>query len=309
MPDGAPKELGLLFPAGGRVSPEQMIDREGEVADLVQRLSEFLHVTVSGPRRIGKTSVCGALCARLSEVHGFLVIEVEAPEESSASGFCQLLIDRCARLDLTRLSRGVLRAAVPALQEILADQGLPLDLSEFGAEVPPATRRKAIELPLTIARQQTTKVVLFIDELQRACGNPDGGYADGVGLVSDLVDAYAGNTDVVVLVDGSDERTIDKLMAEPYGMARLSQRVPLAERIPFDQWQRPLRTRFEQAGLPIADDDLERILEFGEGRPYDTMSACLYVAYNARRLDLPSIDTFSLEQGLAEARARLDEDA
>src|SRR5690348_5634762 len=108
-----------------------MIGREGEIAELEGRLSEFMHVTLSGPRRIGKTSVCGAVCARLADAHGFLAIDVEAPEQSSDAGFCQLLIDRCARLDLARIARGLLRATGPALQDILAEQGLPLDLSSF----------------------------------------------------------------------------------------------------------------------------------------------------------------------------------
>jgi hypothetical protein len=258
---------------------------------------------MSGPRRAGKTSVCGAACAALRDQHEFLVIELEAPEQSSSEGVCQLIIDRAARLDLQRLSRGLLKTTVPTIQKLLDDQGVPLDLSQFGVAVPDATRRAALELPLAIARQQRRPVVLFIDELQRAVD-----YADGVGLIHDLLDIYSGNQDVVVLVDGSDDRTIERLMGPPYNLARMAQRVPLPPTIPVDQWRRPLRERFTQAKLAIADDHLDRILEFGEGRPYATMAACLYAALNARRLGSAAIDAFALEKGLEEARARLDED-
>ncbi len=295
--------LGLLFPTGGRVAPEQMVGREGDVADLVARLREFAHVVLSGPRRAGKTSVCGAACAVLRDVHDFLVIELEAPEQSSAEGVCQLIIDRAARLDLQRISRDLLKAAVPTVQKLLEEQGVPLDLSRFGADVPDATRRAALELPSTIARRQRCKVVFFIDELQRAVD-----YADGVGLVHDLVDIYSANPDVVVLVDGSDDRTIEQMMGAPYGLARLAQRVPLAPIIPVDQWRRPLRERFERAALSVSEEHLDRILDFGEGRPYNTMAACLYVGLTARRSRSEAIDDFVLEKGLEEARARLDED-
>jgi hypothetical protein len=258
---------------------------------------------MSGPRRAGKTSVCGAACALLRDGHAFLVVEVEAPEQSSAEGMCQLIIDRAARLDLERISRGMLKTAVPTIQKLLAEQGVPLDLSRFGADVPDATRRAALELPLAIARQQQCKVVFFIDELQRAVD-----YADGVGLIHDLVDLYAGNEDVAVLVDGSDARTIEQLMGPPYDLARLGQRVPLSPTIPADQWLAPLRERFERAVLAISDAHLNRILEFGEGRPYDTMAGCLYVGLNVRRLGGEEVDDFALERGLEEARARLDED-
>jgi hypothetical protein len=281
-----------------------MVAREGDVADLVARLGELAHVVLSGPRRAGKTSVCGAACAVLREEHNFLAIELEVPEQSSAEGVCQLIVDRAARLDLERISRGILKAAVPTIQELLEQQGVPLDLSQFGADIPDVTRRAALELPLAIARQQHRKVVLFLDELQRAVD-----YADGVGLVHDLVDIYSGNQDVVVLVDGSDDRTIEQLMRPPNDLARLAQRVTLPHTIPADQWRGPLRERFERATLAISDEHLERILAFGEGRPYDTMAGCLYVGLTARRLGSEAIDAFVLEKGLEEAHARLDEDS
>ena len=295
--------LGHLFPAGGRVAPDQMIGREGDVADLVGRLREFTHLVLSGPRRAGKTSVCGAACAALRDDHDFLVIEVEVPEQSSAEGVCQLVIDRAARLDLERISQGLLKAAVPAIQSLLAQKGIPLDLSAFGAAIPDATRRSVLELPLAIARQYTCKVALFLDELQRAVD-----YSDGVGLIRDLVDIYAGNPDVVLLVDGSNERTIEQLMGSPYSMARLGQRLALTPTMPSDQWRAPLRDRFERAALSISEDRLERIIEFGEERPYDTMVGSLLVGQNARRVQSDTIDDFVLKRGLEEARARLDED-
>jgi DNA polymerase III delta prime subunit len=296
------EQLGLLFPAGGRVAPEQMIGREGDVEDLVVRLREHSHLVLSGPRRAGKTSVCGAACARLRD-EGFLTIEVEAPEQSSAEGFCQLMIDRCARLDLDRISKGLLKGAVPVVQALLAEQGVPLDLSSFAADVPDPARRAALALPLAIARQQNSRVVLFIDELQRATG-----YADGIALARDLVDLYAGNTDVVLLIDGSEERTIDQLMGAPYDLARLCQRRALDPTIPLDSWSAPLDERFRAAGLTVGDEHLDQILEFGGGRPYDTMMGCLYVGLNARRVEADAIDDFVLANGLEEARQRLDED-
>jgi len=304
MDGTASERLGLLFPAGGRVAPAQMIGREGDVAELVERVRELAHVAISGPRRAGKTSVCAAACAQLHEHHDFLVLEVEAPEQSSAAGVCQLVIDRAARLDLQARARGFLKLAAPTIQKLLESQGVPLDLSGFGAELPHATRRAALELPRSIARQQRRKLVFFLDELQRAVD-----YADGVGLVHDLLDIYAGNAYVAVLIDGSDERTIEKLMGSPYDLARLAQRIPLEPTIPADQWPGPLHERFRQAALTISAPRLERILDFGQGRPYDTMTACLYVALNARRLHSEEIDDFALDHGLEEARARLDEDS
>ena len=192
-------------------------------------------------------------------------------------------------------------AATPTFQKLLEEQGVPLDLSPFGADVPPATRRATLALPLEIARQQERNVVLFIDELQRAVD-----YADGVGLVRDLVDIYSGNPDVVVLVDGSNDRTIEQLMGRPYDLARLGQRIPLANTIPADQWRRPLHERFKHA-RPISGEHLDRILDFGRRSPLRRHGWLLfYAGLNARRSESDAIDSFVLEEGLREARARLE---
>lgn len=180
---------------------------------------------------------------------------------------------------------------------------MPLDLSALGRELPPATRRAALELPLKLARQHGGRVVFFIDELQRAVD-----YAEGEGVIGDLVDIYSGRTDVVVLVDGSRARVVDRLMDDRFQIGKLVGRRPLEPTIPIDQWRGPLRARFGQAGLDIGAEELERLLDFGDRRPYDTMTAARHVALTARKLGLETIDDFCLEQGLGEAREHLDED-
>jgi hypothetical protein len=295
--------LGELFPVGGRLAPSQMIGRQGDVVDLVQRLREFQHIVLSGERRIGKTTVCGAACAELQERHGFIVVELEAPEQSSAQGLCQMLVDRTSRLDLDWLSKGLLEAAVPFVQGLLEAQGIPLDLSEFRAGVPSATIRTVLELPRAIARRHGRPVVLFIDELQHAVD-----YADGVELITGLVDIYAGGSEVAVLIDGSNDRTIEQLMGDPYSVAKLAQRLALAETIPPDQWRRPLRERFAEARLAISDSQLQELIDFGTGRPYRTMAACSGVAIAARRLEISEIDGFAMRAGLQETEVRLADD-
>jgi hypothetical protein len=58
----------------------------------------------------------------LRDEHDFLVIELEAPAQSSTEGVCQLIIDRAARLDLQRISRSLLKATVPTVQKLLEEQ-------------------------------------------------------------------------------------------------------------------------------------------------------------------------------------------
>ena len=101
---------------------------------------------------------------------------------------------------------------------------------------------------------------------------------------------------------------VDRLLEEPYQVAKLVQRRTLASTIPRDQWRRPLTTRFERAGLSIGPELLEEVLDFGAERPYDTMTAGRYVALTARKLKLEVVDQQCIAEGLREAREHLDED-
>jgi hypothetical protein len=141
-----------------------MIGRGGDVHDLVERVREGQHCTLVGPRRIAKTTVCNAACERLRAEDDFIVVHIETPEQASASAFCQELIDRYTRISATDETQQVRRAARPLLERLLESLGIPLDLSEFGAEVPPATRRAILELPLRLVEQTGRDVVLFADE-------------------------------------------------------------------------------------------------------------------------------------------------
>jgi energy-coupling factor transporter ATP-binding protein EcfA2 len=296
--------IGTLFPSGGRVEPQYMVDREGDVAELVFRVREGVHTLLDGPRRIGKSTVCNASAGQLREQDGSVVIWLEAPKQTTGTGFCQLLIDQCTRIDVSHLARQAGRAMRPTIEALLKTVGVPLDLSSLGGhDVPPATRRGALELPLRIARQHDAQVVFCIDELQRTVE-----YSDGEGLVGDLVDIYAGQTNVVLLVSGSQDRVVQKLLAEPFNVGKLLERRTLSATIPRDQWRRPLAARFEAAELTISGDQLEEVLDFGQERPYDTMTAARYVALTARKLEVGDIDGQCIEEGLREARQHLEDD-
>jgi hypothetical protein len=161
------ERLGLLFPVGGRVAPEQMIGREGDVAELVERLDEAMHATMSGRRRIGKTTVCHAACARLREQHGFLVVELEAPEQSTAAGFCQLLIDCSGRVDRARAVRRFGRTVRPFVEEQLKELGIPSEerlerILAFGDGYPYATMAAALYTAFNARRLKLGEIDDFV---------------------------------------------------------------------------------------------------------------------------------------------------
>ena len=90
----APK-IGHVLPVGGPVPPDYVIGRSGEIDQLVTRLSESIHTMASGERKIGKTTVCDAACARVKPELEIVRIEVPERKDADARVLLQSVIDRC----------------------------------------------------------------------------------------------------------------------------------------------------------------------------------------------------------------------
>jgi len=231
-------------------------------------------------------------------------VKVEVPERPDARELLQLLVDRCNRVSLVSKARRLTRAARPLIEDVLGEAGIPLDLSEFAAEPGALPTRDILSLPRALAEPSGQPVVLFLDELQRVVD-----YADGEQILGDLVDLYSGATDVAVLVDGSDERSMEGMLGAPAQFGKLADRLPLEPRIPPRVWRESLGERFAQATLKLSDEALEALVTFGDGRPYATMTAARYAALNARKLGGEAVGMFEAEEGIAEARRHLEDDA
>lgn len=300
-------KIGHVLPVGGPVPPDYVIGRTGEIDQLVTRLSESVHTMASGERRIGKTTICGAACARLRPQLETVRIEVPERRDADARVLLQLIIDRCNTISHAAATRKLLRAARPAIETVLGSAGIPLNLDELGAEPATSTAREILALPRTLADELGRPVVFFLDELQRAVD-----YTDGEEIIQALVDLYSGGGDVVVLVDGSDDRLLDRMRGAPIQIDKLCDRLAISLSIPKQVWREALPGRFDQLSMTIDPEALEAIVEFGGERPYATMAAAQGAALAARRIsvgaDDATVGAFEADQGIDFARRRLADD-
>jgi hypothetical protein len=296
------ERIGRLFPAGGPVPPDLVIGRTGDIDEISRRLREGIHTMLIGPRRIGKTTVCGAACERLRD-GGTILVDAEVPERPDSTALLQLVIDRCSRISFETTGRKLFRTVRPLIEGLLRERGIPLDLSQWGGEPDELPTRAILSLPLELAGEMDKQVILYLDELQRAVD-----YADAEALIADLVDLYSGSTDVVVLVDGSEERTLDGMLGAPLQVGKLCDRLDLAPTIPGYTWRDALPGRFAQAGLTLETEALEELVAFGAGRPYATMTCARYAALNARKLGAATVGAFEAKMAVDEARKHLDDD-
>lgn len=296
------RRVGWLFPVGGPVPPDLVIGRAGDIDEIERRLREGLHTMLSGPRRIGKTTVCHAACERLRAA-GAHVIAVEVPERVEGKALLQQIVDQCTRASLVAAGRRVVRVARPLVERLLGEHGIPLDLGELDGQPADASARAVLALPRSIAVETSTPVVLFLDELQRVVS-----YVDGEELLHDLVDLYSGAADAVVLADGSSQRVLDGMLGAPLHFGKLCDRLTLSPTIPATTWRTPLRERFALADMRVDRVALGMLLAFGDGRPYETMAAARYTALSARKLASDAIGALEAQLGIDEAVRHLEDD-
>ncbi len=297
-----PEPIGTLFPLGGPVPPDLIIGRRGEIDEITGRLQEGMSTMLAGERRIGKTTVCAAVCERLKS-EGALVIEVDVPERPDSRALLQLIIDACSRISLAQAGLAALRFARPTIEKLLSEYGVPLDLSALGRAPQQLPARAVLSLPAELARREGKRTLLFLDELQRVVD-----YADGETVLRDLIDLYGASNDAVVLVDGSNERALDGMFGEPVHFGKLVKRIELDARIPLASWREPLTERFSRAGLLLEDTPREALLKWSEGRPYATMAAARYTAQSARRTSSDTATEFDVQMGIDEADRHLHDD-
>lgn len=297
-----PEPIGTLFPLGGPVPSDLIIGRRGEIDEISGRLQEGMSTMLAGERRIGKTTVCAAVCERLKS-QGVLVIEVDVPERPDSRALLQLIIDASSRVSLARTGRAALRFARPTIEKLLSEYGVPLDLSALGREPQELPARAVLSLPAELARREGERALLFLDELQRVVD-----YADGEIVLRDLIDLYGASNDAVVLVDGSNARALDGMFGEPVHFGKLVKRIELDARIPLASWRAPLTGRFSRAGLLLEDTPREELLKWSEGRPYATMAAARYTAQSARRTSSDTATEFDVQMGIDEADRHLQDD-
>jgi hypothetical protein len=81
--------IGRLFPAGGPVPADLVIGRTGDIEEIVRRSHEAIHTMLTGPRRIGKTTVCAAACEQLRQ-DGTVVVDIEVPSARTRRICCSL---------------------------------------------------------------------------------------------------------------------------------------------------------------------------------------------------------------------------
>ncbi len=278
---------------------DELIDREGERADLLDSVRSGQPVMVYGPRRYGKTSLARVVEREAADGWGILTVHADLWGVSSIADVVGVLGRAYARVS------GVFRVR-RFLADLLGSVGFSVNLGQTlsvsyqgnaTAEEERAALRALLEVPQRLAsRAAGGRVLIVLDEFGEVLNVP--GEPDAL-----MRSAFQASPDVSFLFMGSKRSLMDGLFSDRkrpfYNFGR---RMELG-RLPYEALGEFVEGRFEAAGGRVTPEAVDVLLDLSRGHPYRAQQ----LAFHVFRLARTSGEVADEETALAAKDEALDE--
>lgn len=267
-----------LFPIGGPVTEEDIVDRETFITTLEMRLADGQSIVLVGPRRTGKTSLAHEVLRRLKK-REFYTATVDCFRLSNRRDLAQSLINSCLE-NRTGMRRtlDVLKSHAKALADTaklavkLEDLQISVDLFHTDSDEA-AVLNYALDLPETIATRDGKNMVVMFDEFQ------DITQIAGNDIYKKMRSHFQNHRRVSYLFLGSKEGMMKTLFGNRreafYRFATIFSIPP----IPQEAWIEYIARKFADQNVNIEEEAVRQILEITQGHPYNTMLLCSEIYY------------------------------
>jgi uncharacterized protein len=302
MPE--PSRAQRLFPVGGRLAEAEQIGRTPAIDNLERICTGGNSALLFDERRVGKSSVAGAVVDRIRS-HGGIGIDIDLNLVDDLDGLAERIRIEVERLPaLQRAARrgraiatgpgaASLRATLQALGAKDESEALRLLGEQLQALKRTPSLSSALQLVERRAQLQRVTAIMFLDEVHVLADFTSTRQAQ-----RELAEAMQHHGQLVLIFAGSNQRAVSRLFAEGKPMFRDGLTFPLPD-IPDEAWEAGLTERFAMAGLSIHPNVIRQILAITDGHPQRTMSICAHALASASG---QTIDEAVVK--LAHARAR-----
>src|SRR5213594_2267693 len=294
------------FPVGGPVPAADLVGRETYLRRLGERLEDGQHVLISGPRRIGKTSIILEALRRLHR-HGAHTAYVDCLGATDIRGLGERLADAILQ-NLSGVERTFeqAKAIAAGMQPTVKVKYEHVELALQLARETNAQRffDGALDLPQALAKRSGKRVIVVLDEFQAA---------GRLGpRVFDVMRArFQAHRGVSYAFLGSEQGILEELFsAKGHAFYRFAVPLDLTDAgghrfgIDPDDWLEYLKTKFAAKKLAIDDASVDRLLDATGGHPQDTMQVCAALYYlmrdAAQRVVTADLLAIAYEQALRE---------
>jgi hypothetical protein len=268
------------FEFGRELTAAELVDREDELAAVLQTMRGGGRLFLIGPRRYGKTSLLRAAAER-AEAAGVVVLRHDAEAYPTLARLAEAVVAEAAR----RLTGPVekagqkVRAFFGALRpEVSYDpltNGWSVSLAAAAAEQSAPTLLVDVLGGLDrLAADAERPVAVVLDEFQHVIEN-----RDGLAAERQLRAAVQTHAHVAYVFAGSKTTLLSEMTSDPSRpFYRLGERLFLGA-VPREDFRPFIRGGFEQADLAITEEAVETILDLSEDVPYNVQRLA-YACWN-----------------------------
>jgi hypothetical protein len=281
------------FKYGTVVCGNDFADREKELKELTNKLSENVRIFLLAPRRYGKTSLTKSALERLKK-KGFLIAYIDLYWASSPDKFLELYAS-----NVMRASRSIARKAVHFMKDFLprlrprlgidasGNPELSLDLTTVGSD---DAAEEVFHLPERIAEAESKRFVVVFDEFQEIV------QFGGAVLEKQIRAAIQHHNHVSYLFAGSKTHMlVDMISDETRPFYQMGTLMSL-EKIPEEEFGAFIAAKFRASGKSITSEAVSRILAICQNVPHYVQLLCFNIWDHFR--GEPQIDETHMQQAL-----------
>ena len=269
---------GKLFPLGGPVSKQDIVDREDFLVSLGMRLSGGQSIMLAGPRRIGKTSLALEVLRRLKAKDSYVAF-VDLFRYNTKKELALAIIDACLE-NRSGLSKTT-AALKDGLKKITGGAKLTAKMQDLEVAFDLSNESRsddelftyALQLPEILAKKDKKQIVLVFDEFQDVVRIAE---EDALKIMRSY---FQMQQSVAYLFLGSKEGMMNTIFGDKsQAFYRFATILPIPP-IPTEAWKEYLSRKFLERKIVTNDRLFSEILDFSGGHPQDTMLLCSEVYY------------------------------
>ena len=260
-----------LFPLGKIVSSEDVVDREEFIEETKLRLLQGQSVMLSGPRRIGKTSVAYEILRQLQEA-GAYVAKIDLFHVTSIEELGTKLLQA-----IVENRTGVLHHAVYTLKQwkkewLVSSEihaklyDLELGLTVERSQSPLELLETAIHTAEKMTSRDDKRMVILLDEFQEL------DRLGGETLLKRLRSLFQQQQHTTYFFLGSERSLLTTLFADRrQAFYRFATILPLPQ-IPDVKWRTYIINKLQERTMTITEPALDWLLDKTGSHPYCLMS-------------------------------------
>ncbi len=297
------------FEYGSGLRTETLVDREKEVAEVINTITEGGKLFLMGPRRYGKTSILKAAQAKATEQKA-VVLRFNAEAYATLEELISAVLSEATNKLNTNLTktREKVKGFFGSLKpELTFDLGSQTVSAKIGAETDPGDESKQIPLLVeafngleNMAIKARQPVGLMIDEFQKVIE------LGGDTAEAQLRAAIQEHQSVGYVFAGSKTRMLAEMTSHPSRpFYHLGERLYLKE-VPRADFKQFIAESLERSGFKVADEAVELILDLAEEVPYNVQQLAHYCWDTLAETGKKSLTPETVRTSLAELLTRED---